>query len=73
MPTTRRQTVPGSRCFEISMKKPSKPTRTLQSEDGASIVEYALLLGLIAIVCAAAMALLGNSISGIFSTTASSI
>jgi pilus assembly protein Flp/PilA len=37
--------------------------RATQSEQGASLVEYALLLALIAMVCFAAVGLLGNSAS----------
>ena len=36
---------------------------TTQRERGASVVEYALLLALIAVVCIAAITLLGNSTS----------
>jgi len=37
--------------------------RVTRSEEGASLVEYALLLALIAMVCFAAVGLLGNSAS----------
>jgi pilus assembly protein Flp/PilA len=37
--------------------------RATRSERGASLVEYALLLALIAMVCFAAVGLLGNSTS----------
>ncbi len=37
--------------------------RATQSERGASLVEYALLLALIAMVCFAAVGLLGNRTS----------
>ena len=43
------------------------------SEQGASLVEYALLVALIAIVCIAAITLLGNSASTKFSTVGGSI
>jgi pilus assembly protein Flp/PilA len=42
-------------------------------ERGASLVEYALLVALIAVVCIAAITLLGNSASTKFSTVAGSI
>ena len=42
-------------------------------ETGASLVEYALLVALIAIVCIAAITLLGNSASTKFSTVGGSI
>jgi pilus assembly protein Flp/PilA len=38
-----------------------------RSERGASMVEYALLVGLIAVVAVVAVSLLGTSISGLFS------
>jgi pilus assembly protein Flp/PilA len=44
-----------------------------KGEEGASLAEYALLLALIAVVCIAAIALLGNQISLMFSTAAGSI
>ena len=42
-------------------------------ERGASLVEYALLVALIAVVCIAAITLLGTSASSKFSTVANSI
>jgi pilus assembly protein Flp/PilA len=38
-----------------------------RTERGASMVEYALLVGLIAVVAVVAVSLLGNGISGLFS------
>lgn len=43
------------------------------SERGASLVEYALLVALIAVVCIAAITLLGNNASKKFSSVANSI
>jgi pilus assembly protein Flp/PilA len=40
---------------------------------GASLVEYALLVALIAVVCIAAITLLGKNASGKFSSVANSI
>jgi pilus assembly protein Flp/PilA len=40
---------------------------------GASLVEYALLVALIAIVCLAAITLLGNNSSGTLDNTAQSL
>jgi pilus assembly protein Flp/PilA len=37
--------------------------RLSRNEEGASLVEYALLVALIAVVCIAAIALIGNSAS----------
>jgi pilus assembly protein Flp/PilA len=38
-----------------------------RTERGASMVEYALLVGLIAVVAVVAVSFLGNGISGLFS------
>ncbi len=42
-------------------------------DDGASLVEYALLVALIAVVCIAAITLLGNNASSKFDSAANSI
>ena len=47
--------------------------RFSNSERGASLVEYALLVALIAVVCLVAIAFLGQSASQRFSTVGSSI
>jgi pilus assembly protein Flp/PilA len=44
-----------------------------RDEKGAALVEYGLLIGLIAVLCAAAVTLLGQEISGAFSFLASSL
>jgi pilus assembly protein Flp/PilA len=44
-----------------------------RSERGASMVEYALLVGLIAVVAVVAVSLLGNGISGLFSNANSCV
>ncbi len=44
-----------------------------RTERGASLVEYVLLVSLIAVVCIGAITLLGNSASQKFSTVGSSI
>lgn len=44
-----------------------------RKEEGATLAEYGLLLALIAVICIAAIALLGNKISTMFSTLAGSI
>jgi pilus assembly protein Flp/PilA len=44
-----------------------------RDERGASLVEYVLLVALIAVVCIAAIQLLGNSASSKFSDVGSSI
>ena len=43
------------------------------TDDGASLVEYALLVALIAVVCIAAITLLGGNASDKFSTAANSL
>ena len=45
----------------------------ITSDRGASLVEYALLVALIAVVCIAAVALLGRNASSKFSKVASAI
>ena len=47
--------------------------RSDRSEDGASLVEYALLLALIAVVCIAAVTFFGGEVSDSFSKSASQI
>ncbi|MCB0329231.1 MAG: Flp family type IVb pilin [Bdellovibrionales bacterium] len=42
-------------------------------EEGASLVEYALLVALIAVVCIAAISFLGGAVSEKFSTVGSAI
>jgi len=45
-------------------------TKFVRDEEGASLVEYGLLLSLVAVVCIAAVTLLGTSISTMLSTVA---
>ena len=47
--------------------------RFADSERGASLVEYALLVALIAVVCIAAVTILGSNASSKFSSVGSSI
>jgi len=44
-----------------------------RKEEGASLAEYGLLLALIAVVCIAAITVLGTKISTMFTTLAGSI
>ncbi len=48
-------------------------TKFVRDEEGASLVEYGLLLSLVAVVCIAAVTLLGTSFSGLLSTLAGKI
>ena len=45
----------------------------IRGEEGASLVEYGLLVGLIAVICIAAITLLGQGISGMFNSIASAV
>ena len=47
--------------------------RFSKDERGASLVEYALLVALIAVVCIVAVTLLGKNASGKFSSVGSSL
>lgn len=44
-----------------------------RKEEGASLAEYGLLLALIAVICIAAISLLGTQISSMFSSLATGI
>ncbi|MFY9632970.1 MAG: Flp family type IVb pilin [Candidatus Cybelea sp.] len=48
-------------------------TTLMKDEEGAQLVEYALLVTLIAIVCIAGARSLGNSVNSFFNTAAGSI
>jgi len=48
-------------------------TAQIKSERGASLVEYALLVALISVVCIAAVTTLGSNAASKFSNTASAI
>ena len=45
----------------------------VKREEGASLVEYGLLVGLIAVVCIGAITLLGQDISSLFSRLAAKL
>lgn len=44
-----------------------------RDDEGAALVEYGLLVGLIAVICIASITLLGQEISDAFSTIASDL
>ena len=48
-------------------------SRIHRDEDGASLVEYALLVALIAVVCIAAVTFVGSSASAKFSSVGSNL
>jgi pilus assembly protein Flp/PilA len=43
-------------------------SRFAKQDDGAALVEYGILVGLIAVVCIAAVGTLGTTIQGVFNT-----
>jgi len=47
--------------------------RFFKDEDGAALVEYGLLVGLIAVVCIVAVTALGKQIYGVFCTIVADI
>jgi len=49
------------------------PRARRRDERGASLVEYALLLALIAVVCVVAVSLLGGNLNSSYSKDASSV
>lgn len=50
-----------------------KLIRFFKDEEGATAVEYALMVFLIAVVIIAAVTLLGKNVSGVFNTVATTI
>ena len=48
-------------------------TRFMKNDEGAALVEYGLLVGLIAVVCVGAVGTLGATISGYFNTINTSL
>jgi len=55
------------------MPMPRSKRRTPRDERGASLVEYALLLALIAAVCVVAVSLMGSNLNHSYSKDASSV
>jgi pilus assembly protein Flp/PilA len=51
----------------------SATAKLIRDEEGASLAEYGLLLALIAVLCVGAIALLGTSISSMFSNASTGI
>jgi pilus assembly protein Flp/PilA len=48
-------------------------TKFVRDEEGATLAEYGLLLALIAVVCLAAISVLGTQISSMFSSVSTSV
>jgi pilus assembly protein Flp/PilA len=46
---------------------------SLRDESGQALVEYGLIIALIAVACVATLTLLGTSISGLFTTITGSL
>jgi pilus assembly protein Flp/PilA len=51
----------------------TQANRFLRDEDGATMVEYALMLALIAIVCIGAVSLIGTHANAMFQTIATDL
>jgi pilus assembly protein Flp/PilA len=45
----------------------------VRGEEGATMVEYGLMVALIAVVCVGAVTLVGSSLQGLFNTIAGSL
>jgi pilus assembly protein Flp/PilA len=48
-------------------------TRFAKNEEGASLVEYGMLVGLIAVVCLVSVTALGVTVSGVFASINASL
>lgn len=55
------------------MTKLAARLQTMRHDSGATAVEYGLMVALIAVVIIVAVALLGNNLSGLFNTVATSV
>lgn len=51
----------------------ARAKKTFKLEEGATMVEYGLMLALIAIVCIVAVAAIGTSAKSLFNTVASTL
>lgn len=47
--------------------------RFVREDDGATMVEYGLMVALIAVVCIAAVTLIGTSLSGLFGRVSNNV
>ena len=57
----------------LATKVYNKVSKVFKKEEGASLVEYGLLVALIAVICIGAVALLGSKISGVLNSAATKI
>jgi len=55
------------------MSAPEQRSLRKRGEDGASLVEYVLLLSLIVVVCLVSITYFGSKVGGSFSQTASTV
>jgi pilus assembly protein Flp/PilA len=67
----RRKPVIGPTSKDILMRK--LINRFRRDDDGAALVEYGMLVGLIAVICVVAITTLGTEVSTAFSKIASSL
>ena len=58
-------------CEKIDMQK--LISRLRRDDEGAALVEYGLLVGLIAVICVVAVTALGTEVSAAFSSIASAL
>jgi pilus assembly protein Flp/PilA len=70
---TRRTHAPCFRSQDMKLVKTVRTFLTRKEEEGASLAEYGLLIALIAVVCIAAITLLGTSIRDMFNQLAGAI
>ncbi len=55
------------------MSKFAAVQRFIVAEEGAALIEYGLLVGLIAVICVAAIRTLGTTISGYYESISSTL
>jgi pilus assembly protein Flp/PilA len=62
-----------SRIITLRMKIESSPVLSADQEEGATAVEYGLMVALIAVVVIVAVTLLGTNLSTLFNTVAGKV
>lgn len=73
LPSTRDLTIRGDDWSELMSNVLKLVSAVHKDEEGAALVEYALLIGLIAVVCIIAVTQLGLAISGKLNTACNSL